>query len=194
MKNNRSVTTGVVIITVLAVIVIATSLLNIRPPQPQIPTAANTLPPTLTNTPDPCSEENLQVLVPIFNRNSRAFDDLSVIAQNTPREQLVPIVSQLQEIRRAAEDYAVPSCMSKAKEYQLAYMNTFIDTLLALYSSLTSKLTDQDVNLINQGMGLAIQYHDQYMIETARLLGVTLPAPPTAISTLEGTTTPAALQ
>ena len=187
MKKNHSITIGIIIFSIIIIIGLIFSVLNMGTYlAPILPTTtpADTSTPSPTNTPDPCSQESLQILVPIFNRNSRAFDDLSVIAQNTPREQLVPVISQLQEIRRAAEDHAVPSCMSQAKEYQLAYMNTFIDTLLKLYSSITTKLTEADVKLINQGMGLAIQYHDQYTIETARLLGITLPAPTAVQATL----------
>ena len=144
---------------------------------------------TVTNTPDPCALQNLQVLVLDFNRISREFDDLSVIAQNTPREQLAPIITQLQTIRRKSEDYSVPACMTSLKEDQLAYMNVFTDTLLALYSSLTkSKLTEKDVTLINQGMAQAVENHNQYMLEMARLLGVT-PSVPTRLPASETPTT-----
>ena len=138
-------------------------------------------PATETKAPDPCDPQNLQILVVDFNRIARAFDDLSVVAQNTPREQLAPIITQLQTIRRNSEDYNVPECMAVLKELQLSYMNVFNDTLLSLYVSVTkSKLTTEDVAAINQGMAKAIDIHDQYLSEIARLLGVT-PSNPTPL-------------
>ena len=183
MKRNQRTITWVVIFSVVAVVVVVASLFlapTLLALAPDETTDVSSIP---TYTPDPCSESNLQALVPEFNRNARAFDDLSAIAQNTPREDLAPMISQLQEIRRLAEDYSVPPCMASAKEYQLAYMNTFIETLLVLYASINTQLTNKDVETINQGMGLAIQYHDQYMVETAHLLGIVLPPTPTLTPT-----------
>jgi hypothetical protein len=181
MKNTGSRTITFVIFSFIAIVVIVVSLFGavryISPESTQIPTS--TLLPVLTSTPDFCSQEGLQLLVTDFNRKAREFDDLSILANNTPREQLVPIISQLQEVRRSSEDYGVPPCMATLKEYQLAYMNVYINTLLALYSSLTSELTEEDVLLINQGLQISMQYHDQYAIEMARLLGVTLEPTPT---------------
>jgi hypothetical protein len=178
MEKNRIVTIGVVVISIIVIIVIAISLINTWAPWAgNAPTAVNTNTPLPSSTPDPCAPENVKAQVMDFNHIAREFDDLSVIAQNTPREQLTPIITQLQGIRRRSEDYLVPSCMQKLKEYQLNYMNVFINTLVALYSSLTSELTEDRVATINQGMAAAVQYHDQYLIEMARLLGVTLPAP-----------------
>ena len=127
MKKTCSVATGVVFVSIIVIGVIVVSLLNIRPPEApvptvtstSIPTATTTDVPTVTYTPDPCALQNLQVLVLDFNRISREFDELSVIAQNTTREQLAPVITQLQTIRRKSEDYSVPACMTSLKEDQL---------------------------------------------------------------------------
>jgi hypothetical protein len=189
MKNNRSIAIGVAVFSVIVIIVLVFSLVNVQTPASPVPTQSNTSTPVLTSTPDVCAPENIKASVLELNKFARAFDDLSVLAENTPREQLVPIITQLQNIRREAEDFDAPPCMLKMKEYQLNYMNVFIETLVVLYSSLTSELTENDVVLINQGMSLSVQYRDQYLVETARLLGVTLPAP---TPTLQTTGTPAA--
>ncbi len=192
MKNNRSIAIGVVIFSVVVIIVLVFSLLNLQTSEAPIPTATHTSMPAPSNTPDACAPENLQAAALELNKFAREFDDLSVLAQNTPREQLVPIITQLQDIRRNSEDFVAPACMLKMKEYQLNYMNMFIETLVALYSSLTSELTENDVLLINQGMALSVQYHDRYLMETARLLGVTLAAPTSTFIPAQTTGTPPA--
>lgn len=186
MNNNRStLTTGLIIFAGIVVVVALTLLVNSVAVKKNDPAPTNTSLPLPTFTPDACSPENVKPIVLEINRHARAFDDLSVLAQNTPRENLVPIISQLQDIRREAEDFAGPVCVAKLQEYQLSYMNTFINTLVGLYSSLTVELTENDVNMINQGMAQAVQYHNQYLIEMARLLGVTLAptvtAPPAVV-------------
>jgi hypothetical protein len=62
--------------------------------------------------------------------------------------------------------------MTKLKEYQLAHMNVVVQTLLAFMSN-------ADAQLINSGIGQAQQIHNQYDLEMARLLGVTLAVPAT---------------
>lgn len=186
MNNNRSaLTTGLIIFAGIVVVVVITLLVNSLVLKKDAPAPTSTSLPLPTFTPDPCSPENVKPIALEINRHARAFDDLSVLAQNTPRENLAPIISQLQDIRRQAEDFVGPACVAKLQEYQLSYMNMFINTLVGLYSSLTTQLTDNDVNMINQGMAQAVEYHNQYLIELARLLGVTLAptvtAPPAVV-------------
>ncbi|MCC7119126.1 MAG: hypothetical protein IT310_11415 [Anaerolineales bacterium] len=179
MKSKNSKVAVIVTIATILVVVLSLvgSSLFSSPAVSPTPTSGPTstpLPPTETFTPNPCTPENIKPIALDYNRNARAFDDLSVLAQNTPREQLVPIISQLQDIRRKSEDYSGPACLAKLQEYQLAYMNTFINMLVALYSTVNAELTQNDVDAINQGMAASIEYHNQYMAELARLLGVTL--------------------
>ena len=146
---------------------------NVKPTVESV-TAAPIIPTetvTLTSTPDPCSQENITVEIQAVHRLMREFDDASALSANTPREELKPTIADLQRIRRAAEDKSVPSCLSSLKELQLAHMNTFIQTLLAFIGG-----ADQEV--VNQGIGLSRQLHDQYMIEMAHMQGVTIPLKP----------------
>ena len=129
---------------------------------------------TATSSTDPCLSENMNETVKPINDLQREFDDASELAANLPREQLQPLISDMQRIRRAAEDQVVASCLITLKTHQLAHMNAVIDTLLAFVSG-------ADVNELNQGMAEARNQYDLYTFEMARLLGVTLvPATETA--------------
>jgi len=130
-------------------------------------------------TPDPCAPENIRVEVEKVHKLMREFDDASLLAASTPREQIRPAIADLQEIRRAAEDQKVPACLGNLKTYQITHMNTVINTLVSFMGG----TSDQET--MNQGIALARQQHDQYTLELARLLGVTVmpAAPPVVTST-----------
>jgi hypothetical protein len=82
----------------------------------------------------------------------------------------------MQRIRRAAEDQETPPCLVKLKSFQLSHMNTVVDTLLAFVGG-------ADQATLNEGITRARQEHDQYSIELARLLGITLsPVEPQAVT------------
>jgi len=102
----------------------------------------------------------------------REFDDASLLASNTPQAQLSSVISDMQEIRRNAEDQIVPACLVNLKQIQLAHMNTVINTLIGF-------LGGADQASLNQGSDIARQQHNQYAIEYARLLGLTVVSPPT---------------
>jgi hypothetical protein len=127
-----------------------------------------------TWTPDPCLGSNLNASVKPINDLQREFNDASELSANLPREQLQPSITEMQRIRRAAEDQTVPDCLAVLKAHQLAHMNAVIDTLIAFVGG-------ADTERLNQGMAQARTEYDQYTFEMARLLGVTLvPATETA--------------
>jgi hypothetical protein len=101
------------------------------------------------------------------NDLQREFNDASELAANLPREQLQPSIADMQRIRREAEDQPIPACLEPLKRYQLAHMNSVIDTLIAFVGG-------ADTETLNQGMAAARDEYDQYTFEMARLLGVTL--------------------
>ena len=146
------------------------------------PTATEPPPPTATITPepDPCAPENVPAEVEKVHRLMREFDDASLLASNTPIEQLNPSIAELQRIRRNSEDQPIPSCMATLKQYQLAHMNTVINTMIYM---LGYKGTKEETELLNQGIALARQQHDQYTLELANLLGLTVVAAPTSVAT-----------
>ena len=132
-----------------------------------------------TETSDPCSLPRLETEVQEVHKHMREFDDASALASSMPREQLSSSIADLQRIRREAEDELVPGCLTKLKEIQVQHMNTVIETLLAFMRGI-------DQQTLEQGISLARQQHDQYLLEYARVVGLTVvPAtlPPPASET-----------
>ena len=128
--------------------------------------------PDITNTPDLCEPDALPAEVEKVHKYMREFDDASMIATNVPLDQLSAIITDMQRIRRAAEDQIVPPCLSDLKQIQLVHMNTVIETLVAF-------LGGADPEMLRQGILLSRQQHNQYAIEYARLLGLTVVVLPT---------------
>jgi len=121
---------------------------------------------------DPCSSQNLPTTVQGLNDLMREFDDASQLASNTPAKQLPDVISNLQRIRRGAEDTQIPSCLGQLKTHQLNHMNLMIQTLIAFVGG----ASQAD---LNTGLENARKEHDLYSLEIVRLLGITL-APITA--------------
>lgn len=130
-------------------------------------TAAGASSIAVTSTPDPCLLPQLETEVQKVHKHMREFDDASVLASNMPREQLGDSIAGLQRIRREAEDEQIPSCLTNLKAIQVQHMNSVISTLISFMGG-----TDQQS--LEQGISLARQQHDQYTIELARVLGLTI--------------------
>lgn len=149
-------------------------------PDTQIIVITATLPP-VTNTPDPCAAENIQMEVQKIHAFMREFDDASTLAASRPREELAASIADLQRIRREAEDQPTPTCLATLKTIQISHMNTVINTLVAFMGG-------ADQATVDQGIALARQQHDQYTLELARLLGLTVE--PVSVVTPEQTPAP----
>ena len=107
-----------------------------------------------------------------INDLMREFEDASQLASNLTAQQLPEVISNLQRIRRDAEDVQIPACLGTLKTHQLNHMNLMIQTLLAFVGG-------ADREALNNGLDLARKEHDLYSLEIVRLLGITL-APLTA--------------
>ena len=203
MKNNY-IRIGFVIISIIAIIVAAGAFIN-SPEDRPLTTVTNTFIPstsTSTNTPDPCSTERIGDTVSRFDRLSREFNDAFVLAQNTPAAQLSTNITELQRIRRAAEDFVVPGCLDELKRLQLGFMNSAIDATITLYSNFSGdpnqQVTEEQVKTavlaVNQSMTAAQEYSFMYTVEMGRLLGITLTPsptiPPSGTETVDSTPTP----
>ena len=134
-----------------------------------------------TSTPDLCARPQIETEVQNVHRHMREFDDASILASNMPREQLSNSIADLQRIRREAEDEETPGCLTNLKAIQVQHMNSVINTLIAFMGG-----TDQQT--LDQGISLARQQHDEYTLELARILGLTvvpatIPPSPSATST-----------
>ncbi|HEX5809783.1 MAG TPA: hypothetical protein VFY25_14040 [Anaerolineales bacterium] len=135
-------------------------------------------------TPDPCVLPQLEEEVQKIHRHMREFDDASILASNMPREQLSNSIAELQRIRREAEDESIPGCLLSLKTHQVEHMNSVINTLVAFMGG-----TDQQT--LEQGIATARQQHDDYTLELARILGLTVvPATVPVLNTPVETPTP----
>jgi hypothetical protein len=138
---------------------------------------------TIVATPDVCAPPLVKLAAGQVNEFTQQFDDESALASNVSRTELPPYIAGLQGIRRAAQNQAVPACLMQLKQLQLTHMNTVITTMLAF-------LGGGDQSGISQGMGVARQQHDQYVLELARILDVTptvVTPPPTVAVTPQAT-------
>ena len=120
---------------------------------------------TATLTPDPCSVENLSASIKEVNDLMREFDDIAKLAASIAREKVPELVSEMQRIRREAEDHETPNCLATLKVHQIAHMNTVIDTLIAFIGGAQAEA-------LNEGISRAGHEHDLYTLEVARLLGI----------------------
>lgn len=126
-------------------------------------------------TPDPCAPENLAASVKKVHDIQREFDDASALSESLPREQLPEMITDMQRMRRAAEDLETPPCLANLKTHQLNYMNLVINTLIAFVGG-----ADQAV--LRDGVLQARAEYDLYKAERAALLGITL-VPVTPVAT-----------
>jgi hypothetical protein len=97
----------------------------------------------------------------------REFDDTSQLASSLPAQQLPEVISNMQRIRRTAEDLPIPNCLTTLKSHQLNHMNVMIQTLLAFVGGANPET-------LTNGLANARQEYDRYSIELVRLLGITL--------------------
>jgi hypothetical protein len=193
MKKNF---TWALVVVILSLILVFTLVFN-PSSAPPVPTPTETvLVPTNTEsptlTPDPCSPENLSTYTTRVHLLTREFDDTSVLAQTTLLQDVVPLVQDLQRIRRNSEDLEIPSCLDDLKEFQLAHMNTMIDvftTALSFYNAFGPGGDQKALDQVTMPMlEQARWYLEQYVIEYSRLLGNTPFPTPTLIGS--GTLTP----
>lgn len=121
-----------------------------------------------TATLDPCLVPQLTEEVTKVNKLMREFDDYATLASNTPQNQLVVIIPELQRVLRDAEEQEIPSCLFTLKKYQLEHMKSVVQTLLAF-------MGNSDPNFVNANIAKSREFHLLYDVELARLLGITLP-------------------
>jgi hypothetical protein len=156
------------------------------------PTAAATQEPVSTSvaptstTPDLCLSPQIEEEAQKVQKHMREFDDASILASSVPQAQLSTSIADLQRIRREADDEVVPPCLAALKNYQISHMNSVINTLLAFMRSKDPLAIDcvdiqssTEEEAVCQNIALARQQHDQYLVELARVLGLTVvPATP----------------
>jgi len=154
-----------------------TPVATLEPATPTIATPTITTP-TITTTPDLCAPENVQAEVNKVHGHMREFDDAvnlitANVATGIQRDQLSEAIANLQRIRRESEEEEIQPCLLNLKAYQVQHMNSGINTFIALMSGANQETVDQ-------AAAIARQQHDQYILELARVLGIT-PLPATAV-------------
>lgn len=157
---------------IMAVFVLVLTACGNQEPTPTIASPTSTAI-TPSATPDLCSSEHIESSIKLVNDLQREFDDASLLASNVAIEQLPPLITDMQRIRREAEDQSPPPCLTTLKVHQLAHMKIVIETLVAFVSG-------ADSATLNNGIAQASQEHDLYTLELAHLLGVSIPATDTA--------------
>jgi hypothetical protein len=194
MKKNA----GLIVVIILLSLVLVLSLVFGASvlPKAESPTATVFIPtntPLPTFTPDPCSPENIKVQVERVHLLMREFDDTSLLIQTTLLQaSTVSLVQDLQRIKRSAEDQDVPSCLADLKKYELAFMNSMLETFTTALAFLNAYGPNGDQaaldSLTQPLVAQALLHLQQYGNEYARLQGFT----PVPISTLppNGTATP----
>jgi hypothetical protein len=143
-----------------------------------------------STTPDLCVSPQIEIEAQKVQKHMREFDDASILASSVPQGQLSTSIADLQRIRREADDEVVPPCLASLKNYQISHMNSVINTLLAFMRTsdpLAIDCVDIQSNTqeeaVCQNIALARQQHDQYLVELARVLGITVvPVTPGAVT------------
>ncbi|MBN2084547.1 MAG: hypothetical protein JW748_04930 [Anaerolineales bacterium] len=146
------------------------------------PTRTRTAPPTASL--DACSPDRVRADVEKVHAIMLEFYDASALASQTPADQLLDIIPDLQEIRRRADALKVSGCLDLLRSYQVSHMNMVINTLMAFMSK-------SDQSILVEGIVQARLLNEEYKKEKARLLGETYVPPPTPTpKPADGTTTP----
>jgi hypothetical protein len=101
-----------------------------------------------------------------LNRFMIRFDDISVLAQATPREQLAQIILEMQKIRQEAAFEEVQPCFTNLQSKQVNFMNGVIITMTNFLSGATAETLEAKINETRE---LRVQYD----AELAALLGMT---------------------
>jgi hypothetical protein len=188
MNKNVGWIAAVVVISILLILsmVFGSAGLNNTAAPAETPSLAATEQvntPLPTSTPDPCSQENIPAQVGLVNSLTREFMDTDqVLATTLLRDTSVPLVQDLQRIRRNAEDQVVPACLTDFKKAQIVYMNARLD----IYGNALAFLNNYGPSgerqaALNQllepfNVKSAIAAH-QYESEYARLMGLPMPTP-----------------
>jgi len=138
-----------------------------EPSATPVVTVSTKTPSAPSPTSDPCATKEIEPVVQKVHSHMREFDDASQLATFSPRDQLKDSIADLQRIRRQAEDEEIPGCLANLKKYEVDHMNTVINTLVAFMGGTSSQT-------LEQGISQARSQHDQYLLEYARLLGLTV--------------------
>jgi hypothetical protein len=91
---------------------------------------------------DTCSREHLDAYMVELEEVGNRFDEVERAAHDTPRSDVLPMIEQMQEIRREADDIHPPECARSAHEQWLAAMDSIIEGYLAFLAGEPDVVSD----------------------------------------------------
>jgi predicted small lipoprotein YifL len=145
---------------------------------------------TTTPTADHCAPANVPAEVAKVTRLMRSFDDVSVIAQATPNQQLAVVLLEMHRIQDEATDLEVPPCLEALKKEQVRFMNAVVATMTNFMGGTSGQPLQQQI-LASRNQ------RTNYEVELGKLLGYEYHTPtpwPTLTATpVTPTSTPAAI-
>jgi uncharacterized protein YraI len=163
----------------LLLLVLFVFLAGCIPVQPAIQTILVTptfIPPS--STPDPCSKENLPAEVKTISRTMAEFDELSFLAQSTPKEQLAVVILEMHKVRNTAVDMDVPTCLDEVKGVEVSFMDGVILTMSNFMAGASGIPIQSQINATRE-------LRNKYESMVAEKLGVayvtSTPLPPTPV-------------
>lgn len=174
VKKHHLITSMLLSLAVLLSACVATPAVENATPETQYIVVTAT-PPPATNTPDPCASENIEAEVQKIHAYMREFDDASTLAGSIMQgvskgqmsmSELNNAIPNLQRIRRDAENQQTPTCLANMKTFQISHMNAVLNSLNAFLAG--------NQEAFDQSVVAARNQHDQYALELARLLGITV--------------------
>jgi len=185
MKTKKNIGWALAALLVSAILLVSTIFSAVGAPAavPATWTAAPTRPQPPTSTPDPCSPSAIFGGVDGVHALTMRFESAARVLTSSPLSSAsLPLIEELQSVRRAAEDQSVPACLQDLKTYQVSQMNARIEIFNAALAFLNLYGENADQAALNETLApLYAQAEEaarQYEIEYYRLLGVTpTPAP-----------------
>ena len=132
----------IVIMVGLSFLIASCSLINPRPQTTPTPVPST---PTISPTPEPCSQENIIEEMEYVQDLVNEFQDIAYVANFTPQTELVNPIMQLQNTRRKLQKLEVPDCLENVKNASLNYMNTTINYLAYFMGGETKENVDAGI-------------------------------------------------
>jgi len=179
MKKNKS---AIAIIFIIILLLVLCSGCTNKPAGPiQILLPTNLPPPpsiASSSTPDPCSKGNIMLEAKKITNLTNNFDDITLMSQSTPKEQLAVVILEMRRIRRDSEELNVPICLMEFKQAQVNFMNSVISAMTN-YMGGVSGLPLQ--NQINVSRELRVKYEETLSVVSGIPYATPTPIPPTPI-------------
>ena len=90
--------------------------------------------PVETPTPDICSAEDLTEFITTMGDAAQQFEHLAHAAEDTPGENLEPVIKEMQEVQQDVENIDTPPCALKTKAALDYYMFSKIQCHFQIYA------------------------------------------------------------